>query len=162
MTNGVIERDGDFVFKRKPKPVPGDLRIAWRMAVTLLALLHSRGQRASFGKLHMVNDALRSRTSKAKLAEMIDGKMPYVYWRMRVEPAFSRNLDFMVGEGFAKWIVTSGRTGLELTAKGKSVANTINEMEDTLSAERDFLVSTKRYVTEGFVKAVIAAGRRLV
>lgn len=151
-----------LVFKRKPKPVPGDLRIVWRLSLTLLALWYSRGHRASIAKLHMINDALRSEPSKQKLSDMIDGKTPYVYWRMRVEPAFSRNLDYLVGEGFANWIVSAGRTTLELTAKGKAAAKVVDAVNDALQAERSFLATTGKKVTEGFVQSVIAAGNRLL
>lgn len=152
----------ELVFTRRPKPVPGDLRITWRLSLTLLALRYSRGHRASLAKLHMLNDALRSEPSKQKLSDMIDGKTPYVYWRMRVEPAFSRNLDFLVGEGFANWMVSAGRTTVKLTAKGKEAAKTVDAANDALQSERSFLSTTGKKVTEGFVRSVIAAGNRLL
>ena len=150
----------EFVFKRKPKPVPGDLRIAWRLSVTLLALLYSRRQKASFAKLHMLNDAMQSDASKQKLTAMIEDSIPYVKWRMRVEPAFSRNLDILVGEGFAKWLVSSGKTSLELTPTGKTAATVVDESEGALEVERQFLSSTGKLVTEAFVQNVIAAANR--
>ena len=151
----------DFVFARKPKPVPGDLRISWRVSVTLLALHHSRGRQASFAKLHMLNDALRSEASKQKLVDMIEGRLPYVFWRMRVEPAFSRNLDFLVGEGLAQWKISSGRTSLELTAKGKQAAKAIDDFPEALLGERSFLSTWGKQITERFLQTVIAAGNGL-
>ena len=88
--------------------------------------------------------------------------MPYDNWRMRVEPAFSRNLDILVGEGFAKWLVSSGKTSLELTPAGKKAATAVDESEGTLEAERRFLSSTGKLVTEAFVRGVITAASRLL
>lgn len=162
MTVEIGLEDGGFVFERKPKPVPGDLRIAWRLAVTLLVLLRSRGQRASIAKLHMLNDALRSETSRAKLKDIIAGRTPGVHWRMRVEPAFSRNLDFMVGEGFANWTVMSGRTGLALTNKGKEAGKLVESQRDLLIIEGEFINNTCNKVTETFVQSIVSAGSQLL
>ena len=59
MTTGEIT-SRRFSFRRRPTPVPADLRIAWRVSLILLMLLASRSNRASLAKLHILNDAIRS------------------------------------------------------------------------------------------------------
>lgn len=71
--NFEIHTDRNFSFERKPSPVPGDLRIGWRIPLTLLMLNHSRGKRASLAKLNLLNDALRSERSRGKLSKIIRG-----------------------------------------------------------------------------------------
>lgn len=154
--------DASFVFSERPKPCAGDMRISWRISVTLLALLHSRGKKASFAKLHVLNDALRSQASRDKLEAILEEKLPAYTWRLRVEPAFTRALDFLVGEGFADWSFSSNRTALTLTEKGIQVAKEIDSIGDVLVDERCFLKGMASKITEGFVQNMLLVGKRLL
>lgn len=158
----MIEPDTTFVFRERPKPCAGDMRISWRVSVTLLALIHSRGKKASFAKLHVLNDALRSPVSCEKLEDILDDKIPAYAWRLRVEPAFTRALDFVVGEGFADWSVTSNRTTMVLTEKGTAAAEEIDAFDDVLVDERLFLSGSAKRVTEAFVQRMLLVGKRLI
>lgn len=154
--------DTTFVFRERLKPCAGDMRISWRVSVTLLALLHSRGKKASFAKLHVLNDALRSATSREKLSAILAMKMPTYAYRLRVEPAFTRTLDFLVGEGFASWSVSSSRTTLTLTDSGVEAAKEVDSLESVLVEERAFLEGPATQLTEGFVQQLLLIGRRLL
>lgn len=154
--------DTTFVFRERPKPCAGDMRISWRVSVTLLALLHSRGKKASFAKLHVLNDALRSEASRNKLEAILQDETPAYSWRLRVEPAFTRALDFLVGEGFADWSVSSNRTTLSLSEKGIEVAEEIDSIDDIFLDERIFLKGLAKKITEGFVQRILLVGRRLL
>jgi len=158
----MITSDTTFVFRERPKPCAGDMRISWRVSVTLLALLHSRGKKASFAKLHVLNDALRSQASRDKLEAILDEQIPAYAWRLRVEPAFTRALDFLVGEGFADWSVSSNRTTLSMTEKGVEVAKEIDCLNDILVDERSFLKGLATRITEGFVQRMLLVGKRLL
>lgn len=152
----------EFSFVIRPKPVAGDMRIAWRLAITLLILFHSRGKKASLAKLNLMNDAIRSRNSRSKLGQLLAKDIPLRDWRIRVEPAFSRNLDFLVGEGFAEWIVASSRAAVQLSAKGIAATEEILSRNDILTLEKEFIKTTSGSVTEKFVKQVTTAGREFV
>lgn len=154
--------DTTFVFRERPKPCSGDMRISWRVSVTLLALLYSRGKKASFAKLHVLNDALRSQKSRDKLEAILEEKAPAYTWRLRVEPAFTRALDFVVGEGFADWSVSSNRTTLTLTNKGIEAAEKIDSVGDVLVDERSFLKGLAAKITESFVQKMLLVGKRLL
>ena len=156
------DKNATFVFRERPKPCAGDMRISWRVSVTLLALLHSRGKKASFAKLHVLNDALRSKASRDKLEAILNNETPAYAWRLRVEPAFTRALDFVVGEGFADWSVSSNRTTLSLTDRGIEVARKVEGCDDALVEERSFLKGLAGRITEGFVQSLLLAGRRLL
>ena len=156
------ERSATFVFREQPKPCAGDMRISWRVSVTLLALLHSRGKRASFAKLHVLNDALRSKASREKLEAILNNETPAYAWRLRVEPAFTRALAFVVGEGFADWSVSSDRTTLSLIEKGIEVAHGVEACGDALIEERAFLRGSAKRITEGYVQRLLLVGRRLL
>lgn len=138
------------------------MRIAWRLSITLLALQHSRGKKASLAKLHVLNDALRSDQSRRKLSGMLDGSIALISWRVRVESAFSRNLDFMVGESLADWLVAGDRTSLKLTKKGQDAAQVLDDENDLLTSERLFISSTVPLLTERFVQRVLIAAKERV
>lgn len=156
------DSDATFIFRERPKPCTGDMRISWRVSVTLLSLLHSRGKKASFAKLHVLNDALRSHASQDKLKAILDDELPTYAWRLRVEPAFSRALNFVVGEGFADWSVSNNRTILMLTEKGKEAAREIENFSDILVDERTFLSGLGNRITEAFVQRMLLEGKRLL
>jgi hypothetical protein len=84
--------DRRFSFQRRPTPVPGDLRIAWRVALILTMLSGSRSHRASLAKLHILNDAVRS-DQHDRLKAVLDGTHTSLPWNFRVEPAFARAIE---------------------------------------------------------------------
>jgi len=151
----------NFSFTPRPLPVPGDLRINWRVAVILLMLAGSRAKRASLAKLHVLNYAIRSDRARAQLSRILDGTEHALNWQMRVEPALGRALNFVVGEGFARWTPVAARTGLELTPAGLKAASKVTEAEDLLVEERAFLETVGKRVTEDFVSRLLTAGRHI-
>ena len=149
-----------LVFRRRPKSVPADLRISWRLSMTLLALHYCRGKRASFIKLHLLNGALRSSIARGRLLDFLNGKLDFETCTIRAEPAFSRNLDLLVGKGLAEWSVASARLAVQMTSQGIEVAKAIDSEEGLLTDEKEFLATTGRRVTEQLVRSVVSAGRR--
>ena len=79
---------------------------------------------------------------------------------IRVEPAFSRNLDLLIGKGLGEWFVASGRLSVQLAPKALAMANAINAQEDMFTVERKFLRTFGRRVTEEIVQSIVTAGRR--
>lgn len=154
-----IHTDRNFSFKRKPSPVPGDLRIGWRIPLTLLMLNCSRGKKASLAKLNLLNDALRSERSREKLGQIIRGETAHIEWRMRVEPAFARNMDLVTGGQLAEWMVANGKAAICLTDKGKDIAKKIEDEDDSFVAEKAFLREFASKITEGFVTQILLANR---
>ena len=157
--NFEIHTDQNFSFERKPSPVPGDLRIGWRIALTLLMLNYSRGKKASLAKLNLLNDALRSERSMEKLSKIIRGNTALIEWRMRVEPAFARNMDLVTGGQLAEWMVANGKAAIRLTDKGKEVAKKLEDNHDSFVAERTFLREFSSKITESFVTQILLASR---
>ena len=157
------QRSPTLIFSPRPKSVPGDLRMSWRLSITLLALHYCRAKRASFVKLHVLNGALRSASARRRLVEYLDGQVTVDSCTIRVEPAFSRNLDLLIGKGLGKWFVASGRLGVQLAPKAVATANAINAQEDLFTDEREFLRTVGGRVTEQIVQNIVTAGsRRLV
>lgn len=157
--NFEIHTDRKFSFERKPSPVPGDLRIGWRIPLTLLMLNYSRGKKASLAKLNLLNDALRSERSQKKLGKIISGETALIEWRMRVEPAFSRNVDLLTGGQLAEWMVANGKAAICLTDKGKKIAKKLEDDEESFVTEKAFLREFSSKITEGFVTQILLANK---
>jgi hypothetical protein len=152
--------DRRFSFQRRPTPVPGDLRIAWRVALILVMLACSRSDRASLAKLHILNDAVRSDQYdrlKAALGNA-DRDLP---WSFRVEPAFARAIDFVVGEKLAAWTKTAGKAALQLTKAGREAANAVADLEDALVTERAIVSDLAKAISETTVAILLGEGRRM-
>ena len=124
------------VFHSRPKSVPGDLRVSWRLSMTLLALHYCRRKRASFTKLHLLNGALRSGLARERLIGFLNGNLDVATCTIRVEPAFSRNLDLLIGKGLGEWLVASTRLSVQMTAQGMDVAKSIDASEDSVQLRR--------------------------
>lgn len=149
-----------LVFRPRPKSVPADLRISWRLSMTLLALHYCRGKRASFIKLHLLNGALRSSIARGRLLKFLNGNSDLETCTIRVEPAFSRNLDLLIGKGLAEWSVASARLGVRMTPQGINVAKQIDAEEGLFTDEREFLATTGHQVTERLVRSIVSACKR--
>lgn len=149
-----------FSFQRRPIPVPGDLRIEWRVALITLMLGYARAGQASLAKLHILNDALRSGRSETQLDLLVGVRATTLPWAFRIEPAFARAIDFVVGDRLAEWTQTFGRTALKLTAEGKIAFNKLNGENGLLISEKQVLSRYAKAMTETAVSAVVGAGRR--
>ena len=148
-----------FSFQRRPTPVPGDLRIAWRVALILVMLCSSRSNRASLAKLHILNDAVRS-NQHHHLKDALASGHPDMPWGFRVEPAFARAIDFVVGEKLAAWTKVTGRAALQLTKGGVEAAAAVVGLEDALVTERAIVSELAKSITETRVANLLGGGRR--
>lgn len=117
-------------------------------------LAASRSSRASLAKLHILNDAIRS-NQIGRLREAIDSDTKILPWNLRVEPAFARAIDFVVGERLAEWTKTGGRASLQLTQKGLAAAAEIEKVEDALEQERIIISDHAKKLTEIRVPALL-------
>ena len=148
-----------FSFQRRPVPVPGDLRIAWRVALILVMLGFSRSNRASLAKLHILNDAVRS-DQFSRLKAVLEGARRDLPWSFKVEPAFARAIDFVVGEKLATWTKASGRVALQLTKSGVDAAKSIFGLENALVTEREVIAYLAKAITETKVATLLSEGRQ--
>lgn len=151
-----------FSFRQRPIPVPGDLRIEWRVALIALMLGYSRAKQASLPKLHILNDAIRSRRSSQQLDTVVSARPGTLPWPFRIEPAFGRAIDFVVGDRLADWTVVSGnRSGLKLTAPGVALFDKLKAETDLFVTEKQILEKYAKSMTEASVSAVIGLKRDL-
>lgn len=119
----------------------------------------SRSKRASLAKLHILNDVVRS-DSYDRLKLALAGDHNQLPWSFRVEPAFARAIDFVVGEMLATWTKATGRAALQLTKTGIESADAVLILDEALVLERAVVSDLATTITETIVANLLGAGRR--
>lgn len=137
--------DIPFTFERRPAPLPGDLRPAWRIAFLLLILLHSRAQKASLQKLHILNWAARTEAYQTLLLRFVAGTAEKDEIIPRIEPSLNRAIDFALGE---RLVAVQNGKSLVLTDRGLAAAREIDGAADCLRSEKMFLRQMRSFATE--------------
>ena len=91
--------DGPFELTSRPEPVPGDLRMAWGIALIILILGRSRGKRASLQKLHFMAHSARTKESREEVRRVFTGDRGPADLVVRVEPWLNRAIAFATAAG---------------------------------------------------------------
>jgi hypothetical protein len=144
--NALLDRlDVPFTFSPQPSSLPGDLRITWRIALVLLILLHSRSQKASLQKLHVMNWASRTAANRRLFFQFARNVINKDQLVPRIEPSLNRAVDFALAE---ELIRIENAKNLKLTSKGYEAAQQIDEAIDCLTEEKSFLKAMARFFTE--------------
>lgn len=150
----IPELDTPFVFRSRPEAIPGDIRPMWRIG-TLLLILHlaSRGGKSSFGRLHVLNWAIRNRSNRLALARIVKGDVAPDAVIVRIEPSLNQAVDLAHAEGLIDRV---GGNRIRLTARGDAQARILTVHATLFSAEREYLHELGKGVTEGLVRSVFA------
>jgi hypothetical protein len=138
-----------FRFIARPTPLAGDLRPTWRIGLILVMLLHSRGQKATLQKLHLLNSACRSDETRRAYLRYVEGEGRKDEIVPRVEPSLNRALNLARGVGLVE--VEKGKN-IKLTPAGLNAAREIDGRSDCLAVEKAFLREVKSFTTEGNVE----------
>ncbi len=147
----LIKSDIDipFRFTERPTPLAGDLRPGWRIAFILLMLLNSRGHKATLQKMHLLNSAARTPSTRRVFLRFVNGSAQKDEIVPRVEPSLIRAVNLAHGEGLVE--IEKGRS-IKLTASGLNAARLLAETNDCLVVEKEFLMAIKQFATEGNVE----------
>jgi hypothetical protein len=138
-----------FQFTERPTPLAGDLRPVWRIGLILLILLHSRGQKATLQKLHLLNSVSRSHAAREAYLRYASGLAKKDEIIPRIEPSLNRALNFARGQGLLE--IEKGKN-IKLTGAGLGAAQKLDEEAECLTAEREFLKAVKSFSTESNIE----------
>jgi hypothetical protein len=153
----IPELDVPFHFVRRPSPLPPDLRPVWRIFIILLMLrLCCRGGKSNLQRLSVLNWAVRSPENRSHFLEVVEGQRRPEDIIVRHDPAFSRALDFAIGE---KLIERVPGSKFLLKERGQSAAEAILRMERCLDLEKDFFKRLRGRVSEAMIDSLLHFGR---
>src|SRR5687767_8490359 len=113
----VPELQADFLFRRRPFAIPGDLRPAWRIGLIVLLLKNCcRGGKSSLGRLHVLSWGSRTLQSQRDLKAAAEDDLPLTSLIVRFDPFLDRAVDFAVGENL---LFHRNGKAVELTTGGR-------------------------------------------
>lgn len=149
----IMDLNQPFLFKRKPKPLPADLRPKWRVLLLLLILSYSRGNRASFSKLHVINWVIRSSKTRKLFINYLHGDAFKNEIIVRVEPWINRAIDIAKAEGLVN--IINGKS-VKLTVKGEKYVIMIKDTTKCYNEEINFLDIIRPHVNENDIETFLS------
>jgi hypothetical protein len=144
--------DGPFALTPRPEPVPGDLRVAWGIALVVLILGKSRGKRASLQKLHFLAHSARTRQARLEAQEVFARERRPSDFVVRVEPWLNRALAFARGAGLID--LEKGKSA-KLTPRGLQVCEAVYQYPTMCAEEKAFLEEVGTKATETAVEKIM-------
>lgn len=144
--------DAPFQFRARPVTVPGDYRPAWRIALIALILDHSRAKQASLQKLHVISWVLRSAGARRQFLEMAAHGADASSLIIRIDPTLNLAVNLAVAEGLT--VVSKGKN-LQLTGKGKKLAEEIQSDAECMVEEKRFLEDIAAFATEAMINNLL-------
>lgn len=150
--------DGPFELTSRPEPVPGDLRLAWGIALVILILGRSRGTRVSLQKLHFMAHSARTRGTRDEVKRVFDGHVSPADLVVRVEPWLNRAVAFAKAAGLVA--LENGRH-VKLTEDGSATLERISSAESVMVEEKAFLAVIAPQATEAAVDKIMRMERLL-
>jgi hypothetical protein len=144
--------DGPFELQKRPEPLPGDLRLAWGMALVVLLLGRSRGKQASLQKLHFLAHSARTRETRRDAERLFSGELSPAAFVVRFEPWLNRALAFSKAVGLVD--LERGKTA-KLTTEGVAAFDKLNKDEEILAEEKNFITHVAPRATERAVEKIM-------
>lgn len=137
----LLASDPRVSFTPQPVVPSGDMRSSWRIALLLIILHRCHGKSATVEQLHAFGWAILAEPERETLVAGLAGKIQPEGIVIRFDPAWSRVMDLSVGFGLTEWSTTNR---LQLTIRGKEVAQMLWDSPDVLNDEKSFLASQPR------------------
>lgn len=134
------------------QPVPGELRIGWRVPVLLLMVEKCWGRRASWAQMHVLSWFLLTRRTADDAQRLLSGDVPLGEEAVGIDPAVNLAIDRAVGEG----LLRPAGTRVKLTPAGEAALRRVKD-SGAFEAERAALDALQGKVTEAQAKRAFGA-----
>jgi hypothetical protein len=143
--------NGRVRFNPKPDPIPGDLRLSWRLSALLLVLNRCRGKTASLEQIHFLTSAMRSPAVADVVRRWFSGQKAPDDPIIRYDPAMSRTISLSVAADLTQW---KGQS-IALTTVGSILIQEIENNDAIMVKERQFLSFLPRSITQKSVRELL-------
>ena len=144
--------DGPFELTARPEPIPGDLRLAWGIALVILILGRSRVKRASLQKLHFMAHSARTRATRDQAERLFAGTLTSADMVVRVEPWLNRAIAFATA---ARLVSLEHGGHARLTDSGIQTFEKISSTDSLMVEEKAFIEAVARQATEGAIDKIM-------
>lgn len=142
-------------FRHRPSPIPGDLRLTWRITMALLVLSRCRANTASVEQLQVLVWACRSAQGRSVVERWFreQYKSPEEL-AVRYDPTLVRTVAIAIASDLVK---RNPNGTLTLTSEGLRITRAAME-SGTLGAEQEFLNVLPRRVTQRSIRDLLEIG----
>ncbi|MCB0905914.1 MAG: hypothetical protein KDB63_02215 [Nocardioidaceae bacterium] len=139
-------------FAERAEPVPGDLRLAWRLVVLCLILDRSHGGKASMQAAHVLWWAIRSPRSRRLFLRWHKQEQDPDELLVRFDPSLTATMDLAIGAGL---IAVDSNVNLVLLPAGKQLAVDAWAARGVLDVEKSFLDALPRRITQKSIRELL-------
>jgi hypothetical protein len=140
-------------FTNSPVLISVRHRFQWRTAVLCLILSKCHSQRARLDHLHLLNWSLETDGTRELLKVWLSGARPMDRATVRIDPDL--NVTITLARGLGLVDVLSSRK-VALTETGKAFVRELNDREDILTVEKEYLASLGQ-LTEARLERTLGA-----
>ncbi|WP_405589912.1 hypothetical protein [Streptomyces sp. NBC_01190] len=145
--------EANITFTQRPDPIPGDLRIGWRLSALAIVLDKCRGGTANPEQIHLLIWALRSSSSREMIQRWISGERMPDDFAVRYDPALSRTISIAVASGLAE---RRPNQSIALTSQGSALARTVWSDREVLREEKGLLSSLPGKITQKAIRDLMS------
>jgi hypothetical protein len=143
-------------FTRRPLAIAPDFRKDWKIVLLLLILeLSSRSGKSSLKRLHVIHWAVRTSNHQHQFEQTRNTDVPLFTFKVRLEPAFSRAIEFAEAQKLVEWVEGDR---VQITELGRSLAKQITKHE-VMMDEVAFLKGIGKSITETEAMKLITGSR---
>ena len=143
-------------FTKRPFAIAPDFRKDWKIALLLLILeVSSRSGKSSLKRLHVIHWAVRTNNHQLQFEQTRETAAPLFAFKVRLEPAFSRSIEFAEAQRLVEWVEGDR---VQITELGRSLAKRIAQ-QDVMQDEVRFLRRIGKSVTEPEAMKLITGAR---
>lgn len=139
-------------FRARPDPIPGDLRLAWRLTALSLVLHRCRAYTAHAAHLHLLVSALRSPTIQGVILRSLSGGSTPHDFVVRFDPSLTRTISLAVA---TELVERTPSLTYKLTPGGRVLAESVLADRSILVQEKKFLDRLPRRISQRSLRAVL-------
>jgi hypothetical protein len=139
-------------FRRRPDPIPADLRLAWRLSALVLVLHRCRNDTATLQQLHVLTWAIRTSHNRETFVRWANGDKRPDDVIVRYDPSLSRTVDLALGLGL---VSRNNKGSIVLTIDGSELASRVENESEALAQEKAFLHHLPRRISQKYINELV-------
>jgi hypothetical protein len=139
-------------FHHQPDPIPGDLRLGWRLPVLMLVLDQCRGKTANLEQVHLLLWSLRSEAGRELIVRWFAGDRRPDDPIVRYDPSLTRTIALAIAAGLVN---RNNNQTLTLGAQGRDIASVVKTQEGVLVEEKRTLQDLPKGITQAKVRQLL-------
>lgn len=139
-------------FRHRPDPIPGDLRIGWRLSTLTLVLDQCRGKSANLEQVHLLLWGLRTDAGRELIKRWFSSGRRPDDPVVRYDPSLTRTIALAVAGGL---VIRKPNQTLTLSDEGQRMAAAVRQEEDVLGDEKRLLSELPKAITQAKVRQLL-------